>query len=981
MNTWKTNLEETKRHYIDWWNHRGIVLTMWEHFQEGVLPHANVDAPHPPRDLNQRWFDPEWRARQIDWYVAHSSLMADIMPVANTQLGPGSLAAILGGELEGGEDTIWIHPRRTVAGDATVGDDIRFDPTHPNWLLHKQLLQACKQRAQGHYYVGMPDLMEGLDVLAALFGTDQVLLDTVMNPERLERQLQQVNDIYFRVFDELYDIIREGDEMAFCYFSSWAPGKMTKLQSDISTMISQEDYRRFVEPFIREQCQRIDYTLYHLDGVGAMHHLDALLEIDELNAIQWTPGVGEPQGGSAKWYDLYKRILDHGKSVMACWVTLDELRPLLDHIGGDGVHIEMDFHNEREVEQAMRIVEEYQAHEETQQEARESIRLAAGENETDGLPMQHQEKARQPEQHQKEARQPITDQDRLLILDGGMGTMLQRYQLTEEDFRGCRLASHGCNLKGCNDVLSMTAPFIVRDIHRKYLTAGADIIETNTFNAQRISLADYGLESHAREINLAAARLARQCADEFGSAARPRYVAGSIGPTSKTFVGVEGNEQQASLAARIRQAYEEQIAALSDGGVDILLIETIFDVEVARIAVEAARKVAPGLPIMLSFAVATPDGHNMLGQDILRFLGDLTSPLFHSAGERLAPFSVGINCTADIAAMTPLVAQLARFGTRVSLYPNAGLPDSKGHYSKTPQALAKELWPLAEGHHLSIIGGCCGTTDEHIAVIAKSIEPIDGLRLSPLRIRRKQEEQLTNVADRRTDGGCSTPSPTPDHTSAMPAPETAAEALFQAVLLGRSDDAVAATQKAIAAGEDPKALINGQMIRAMSEVGRRFQEGKAFVPQLLMAGRAMKAALERLKPMLADTASTSMGKVLIGTVKGDLHDIGKNLVASMLEGCGFEVVNIGIDVTADTFVEEVRKNQPDILAMSALLTTTMGYMKEVIDRLKTAGLRDRVKVMVGGAPVTQGFADEIGADGYSDNANSAVTVAKQLLAG
>jgi corrinoid protein of di/trimethylamine methyltransferase len=342
---------------------------------------------------------------------------------------------------------------------------------------------------------------------------------------------------------------------------------------------------------------------------------------------------------------------------------------------------------------------------------------------------------------------------------------------------------------------------------------------------------------------------------------------------------------------------------------------------------------------------------------------------------------VGINCTADIAAMTPLVAQLARFGTRVSLYPNAGLPDSKGHYSKTPQALAKELWPLAEGHHLSIIGGCCGTTDEHIAVIAKSIEPIDGLRLSPLRIRRKQEEQLTNVANRRTGGGCSTASPTPDHTSAMPAPETAAEALFQAVLLGRSDDAVAATQKAIAAGEDPKALINGQMIRAMSEVGRRFQEGKAFVPQLLMAGRAMKAALERLKPMLADTASTSMGKVLIGTVKGDLHDIGKNLVASMLEGCGFEVVNIGIDVSADTFVEEVRKNQPDILAMSALLTTTMGYMKEVIDRLKTAGLRDRVKVMVGGAPVTQGFADEIGADGYSDNANSAVTVAKQLLAG
>jgi corrinoid protein of di/trimethylamine methyltransferase len=169
------------------------------------------------------------------------------------------------------------------------------------------------------------------------------------------------------------------------------------------------------------------------------------------------------------------------------------------------------------------------------------------------------------------------------------------------------------------------------------------------------------------------------------------------------------------------------------------------------------------------------------------------------------------------------------------------------------------------------------------------------------------------------------------------------------------------------------------MIRAMSEVGQRFQDGKAFVPQLLMAGRAMKAALEILKPLMAGSSNISLGKVVIGTVKGDLHDIGKNLVASMLEGCGFEVVNIGIDVSADTFIDEIRKNKPDILCMSALLTTTMGYMKEVIDALKEAGLRDQVKVMVGGAPVSQAFADEIGADGYSDNANTAVAVAKQLL--
>ena len=218
METWKTNLDETKKRYIDWWNHKGIILNMWEHFQEGVKPHADIPAPSPAKDLNQKWFDPQWRAEYLDWYVAHSSLKADILPVANTQLGPGSLAAILGGVFEGGEDTIWIHP------DPDFNDEIVFNPEHPNWILHKELLKACKAKANGHYYVGMPDLMEGLDVLAALKGTDKVLLDTVMQPEVLEQQMQQINDIYFKVFDELYDIIREGDEMAFCYFSSWAPG-------------------------------------------------------------------------------------------------------------------------------------------------------------------------------------------------------------------------------------------------------------------------------------------------------------------------------------------------------------------------------------------------------------------------------------------------------------------------------------------------------------------------------------------------------------------------------------------------------------------------------------------------------------------------------------------------------------------------------------------------------------------------------------
>lgn len=353
IKTWKENWEESSQRYLDWWNHKGVLINMWEHFQEGVTPHANVVAPIPPKDLNQRWFDPEWRAGQLDHYMAHSSFMADIPAIANTQLGPGSLAAILGGVLEGGEDTIWIHP------SPTIGEDIIFDPENAAWKLHKDLLRACKKRSAGNYYVGMPDLMEGLDVLAAIRGTDTVLMDTMLNPELLDSQLRQINEIYFRVFDALYELIREGDEMAFCYFSIWGPGKVSKLQSDISIMIGEEDFRRFALPYLREQCQKIDYTLYHLDGVGAIRHLDTILEIEELNAIQWTPGVGEPQGGDPKWYDLYKRILAGGKSVMACWVTVDELKPLLDNIGTNGLNILLDFKTEKEIETALKIVEEY----------------------------------------------------------------------------------------------------------------------------------------------------------------------------------------------------------------------------------------------------------------------------------------------------------------------------------------------------------------------------------------------------------------------------------------------------------------------------------------------------------------------------------------------------------------------------------------------------------------------------------------------
>lgn len=203
--------------------------------------------------------------------------------------------------------------------------------------------------------------------------------------------------------------------------------------------------------------------------------------------------------------------------------------------------------------------------------------------------------------------------------------------------------------------------------------------------------------------------------------------------------------------------------------------------------------------------------------------------------------------------------------------------------------------------------------------------------------------------------------------------------LYEAILNGKLEQAVDVTNQAIADGVEPQAIINGYMIKAMEEVGQRFQRGEAFVPNLLMAARAMKGSLDILKPLMKGDASTTLGKVVIGTVKGDLHDIGKNLVASMLEGCGFEVINLGVDVPSEKFIAAIKENNADILCLSALLTTTMNYMKDVIEALKADGLRDQVKVMVGGAPVTAMFAEQVGADGYSEDASEAVALARRLV--
>lgn len=204
--------------------------------------------------------------------------------------------------------------------------------------------------------------------------------------------------------------------------------------------------------------------------------------------------------------------------------------------------------------------------------------------------------------------------------------------------------------------------------------------------------------------------------------------------------------------------------------------------------------------------------------------------------------------------------------------------------------------------------------------------------------------------------------------------------LYDAILAGKLEIAVKVTKEAVAEGVTPGEIINQYMIKGMEEIGSRFEAGKAFVPNLLMSARAMRGALDVLKPLMQGQVDAYIGKIVIGTVKGDLHDIGKNLVASMFEGCGFEVINLGVDVSSDKFISAALENKADIICMSALLTTTMNYMKEVIAAIEASELKGKIKVMVGGAPVNDAFAKAIGADAYTSNANAAVIMAKKLIA-
>jgi 5-methyltetrahydrofolate--homocysteine methyltransferase len=318
---------------------------------------------------------------------------------------------------------------------------------------------------------------------------------------------------------------------------------------------------------------------------------------------------------------------------------------------------------------------------------------------------------------------PALLKQRIVIIDGAMGTMIQRYKLGEADYRGARFKEHKKDLKGNNELLQFTRPDVLREIHDQYLAAGADIVETNTFGATSIAQEDYGLAHVAREMNVAAARIAKEAAAAASTPDKPRFVAGALGPTPRTAsISPDVNDPSARNVTfeQLRASYREQAEGLLEGGCDLFLVETIFDTLNAKAAIfaldELMAETGERLPVIISGTVTAASGRILSGQ---------TVPAFWHSVRHARPLAVGLNCALGAALMRPYIEELAKVAgdTFVSCYPNAGLPNpmSETGFDETPEMTANLLEDFAKSGFLNIAGGCCGTTPEHIAAIARKV--------------------------------------------------------------------------------------------------------------------------------------------------------------------------------------------------------------------------------------------------------------------
>lgn len=332
---WHDDWNRAKANLIKWWKREGPVFSA---FAPKDKPWEDLPAPETPADLPTRWCDPAYRFKDGEYRLSRTYCAGDAFPYFDTQIGPGSLGTFIGSEPGGfAPDTIWYDP---CISDPEKYGDTRFDPANAWFRTHMALIEQGTRQANGRFLVGMPDLIENIDILAQMRDPQTLMMDLLERPRWVKKMVTQINRVYFEAFDLMHQRIKDADGgNTYSWFRIWGPGKAAKVQCDASAMFSREMFEEFVVPALTEQCRWLDYSLYHLDGTQAMHHLDALLKIDALDGIEWTPQAGIENGGHARWYPVYKKILDAGKCVQAIGVRPEEVKPLLDACGAAGLFI------------------------------------------------------------------------------------------------------------------------------------------------------------------------------------------------------------------------------------------------------------------------------------------------------------------------------------------------------------------------------------------------------------------------------------------------------------------------------------------------------------------------------------------------------------------------------------------------------------------------------------------------------------------
>lgn len=352
---WKPDWPTAMAHHVQWWHGEGLVLHVDAPRAEPRLP--DPPAPEAPPTVREQLLDPDYRARFNEHHLARAALVGDTVPHASTNVGAGDLAAMLGAGWRFTHETVWYEP---VIDDPENHPPLSFDPGNGPFRELMAMTRANVERAAGRYLVGITDIIENIDILSAMRDPQTLMMDLIERPAWVRRRVDEINLAYFDAFDRFYELTKDpAGGNVFAAFNVWGPGKSAKVQCDACAMFSPAMFREFVTPALTEQCRWLDFSMYHLDGPDALVHVDELLAIEPLHAIEWTPGAGQPGGGDPCWFDLYRRIKAGGKSVQAIGVRYDQVIPLLDAVGPDGMYL---MTNARSEDDALALVEKVEAY-------------------------------------------------------------------------------------------------------------------------------------------------------------------------------------------------------------------------------------------------------------------------------------------------------------------------------------------------------------------------------------------------------------------------------------------------------------------------------------------------------------------------------------------------------------------------------------------------------------------------------------------